>query len=435
MNLKKVICDAFGKNWGWCDLYWDTVTVCDVTHQLARPECPVKVSVRLKKGDVPTAACVLHKPAPLPPEQKISVCAVTGLLPSVWCPTYEVPLAAGNPRLACRKHAPAWPNNVPSTVAFFPNFFSAIVNFDDEKFDRFAKRLGAGGVRYLRGLSVWDAKPKRVLPFFVNNDGLANWELPNPEYDKQLARSQRVLGKYGVGVWDDLFAQQYDRVDYKWSPFRFNVNGFDSWKATGPNVLKVQDGVLIGGRWKEWIDRAVAAIGKDGNVFGWGNELVVGNESQGDTPDKDAWARAWALPLAAYMVSAGIPKPVPFSASGNLKGTGHSIYNRLVKQAGWAQKDTYWVLHGCALPETLDTFGIASALKHYGVSDDGIGLGTNIVPVEKQGLTVSETGRRSSHWPYKVGLVTYAKEMLGNRFRAFEVMPMEFKFSKVPWDL
>jgi hypothetical protein len=420
MNFKKLICEAWGKKWDFCDYYWDTVVICDMTKELARPECPAKLEVRLKKDDVPKTVCGLHEPPVPPPEPKVSVCAVTGLQASVWCPTYEIPTNVA-PALTCRKHAPVWPKNIPSTVAYFPNFGSAIVNFDDEKFDRFAGRLGAGGVRYLRFISVWEAKPKQVLPFFRNDDNLANWELPNPEYDRQLARIQRVLGKYGVGVWDDLFAQQFNRQDYKWSPFRFNVNGLDGWDDTSDAAMK---------KWGAWIDRHAAAIGKVGNAFGWGNELVFGNENQGDTPDKDNWARAWAVPLAEHMVAIGIPQPVPMSAG---KYTGKAIYNRIVKQAGWAWRDSYHVIHGCAIPEAIDQFQPTSVQKHYGVSDDGIGLGGNVLPEEKWGLTVSETGRHSSHWTYKVDMVKYAKEFYGNRFRCFEVMPMEFKFKE--WDL
>jgi hypothetical protein len=73
----------------------------------------------------------------------------------------------------------------------------------------------------------------------------------------------------------DAFAQQYNRADYPWSPFRFNVNGFDSWGATSPKAMA---------RRRQLIDRAIAAIGMEGNMLGWGNELVHPDDSKGDTP-------------------------------------------------------------------------------------------------------------------------------------------------------
>jgi hypothetical protein len=305
-------------------------------------------------------------------------------------------------------------------ILFVVDLISAARLFTDAELEELARRLGAAGCDYVRSFLCWKRPGREYTLPFERVDGKANWDWPNLEWDRQLARVQRILGKYGVGLWLDLFAQQYDRADYPWSPFRYNVNGFDTWRATSPAVMT---------RWYRLIDRVIAAIGIEGNIIGWGNELVHPDDFQGDTPAQDAWARQWIVPLAAYLRTRGIAPPNPFSASDNMHGTGHSLYNRLVKQAGWDNRDTFWVLHGCAIAEHFDRFDIQSALKHYGISDDGVGLSTaTSVPLAQQGLTVSQTGRRSSHWTYRIELVKKVQKRLGKRLRCVEVMPMSLKW-------
>jgi hypothetical protein len=304
-------------------------------------------------------------------------------------------------------------------VLFIVDFLSAAHLFTDAELEVFAKRLGESGCDYVRMFLCWKRPGREYTLPFERVDGKADWNKPNPEWDKQAARVQRILGKYGVGIWLDVFAQQYDRADYPWSPFKYNINGFDTWRATRPEVMD---------RFRALIDRIIAVIGIEGNIIGWGNELVHPLDPLGDVPAQDEWAKAWIVPLAAHLRARGVPPPNPFSASDNMHGTGHSLYNRLVKQAGWENRDTFWVLHGCAIAEHFDRFTIGSALKHYGISDDGVGLSTvTSVPLAQQGLTVSQTGRRSSHWPYRIELVKKVQARLGKRLRCVEVMPMETK--------
>lgn len=311
----------------------------------------------------------------------------------------------------------------PFMVLFVVDFHSIAYHFSDAELDRFARRLGEAGCDYVRMLSCWQKPGGRgsALPFEQNADRLADWNKPNPKWDANLMRAQSFLNKYDVGLWLDLFAQQYDRADYRWSPFRYNVNGFETWRATKPEVL---------GHLKLWIHRAQQALEGGKYLLGWGNELVHPQDHLGDTPKIDEWARAWVLPLANYMQKIGVPMPVPFSA-GHWDGTGKSIYNRLCKQANpvWPWGDTFWVRHGIALAEHVDRDPVGSVLKHWGVSDDGVGLNPqNTVPPEKQGLTVNQTGRRSSHWTWRIEMVRHAKEVWGNRLRLVEVMPMELKY-------
>jgi hypothetical protein len=295
-------------------------------------------------------------------------------------------------------------------------------HFSDDEHHEFFSRAGKAGIEFVRMLLCWQRPAGRpsILPFKVS-DGLADWDEPNSDWDENLHRIQRIAAQYGVGIWLDLFAQQFDRADYLWSPFRFNRNGFDSYMSVKPEAIE---------RFKGLIDRCALAIGKKGNVFGWGNEIVSPWDYLGDVPEQDEWARAWVLPLANHMKAKGIPMPIPFSA-GNPQGTGKSIYNRLTKQADplWLHSDTFWVLHGLALKEHFDRLEFPSALKHYGISDDGIGLSPeNTVPPEKQGLTVNQTGRHSSHWTHRIELVRAAHERLGERLRCVEIMPMELKW-------
>ena len=308
----------------------------------------------------------------------------------------------------------------PCFVLFIVDANSVIHHFSDRELDRLARRVGESGCDYIRTLLTWKRPGGRpsIMPFRLVN-GVADWNQPEPEWDRQLIRLQKALNKYGAGLWLDIFAQQFDRRDYGWTPFRYNLNGFDTWRATTDVALF---------NFKRLIKRAKDCLAPGKHIIGWGNELVHPLDYQGDVPAQDNWARAWILPLAKYMKTIDVQLPVPFSASDNLHGTGHSIYNRLVKQAGWLHKDTFWVLHGCAIPAHFDRFPIKSVNKYYGISDDAVGLKPEIsVPPEMQGLTISETGRRSSHWPYRVDLVRHVEEILGPRLRCIEVMPMELK--------
>jgi len=304
-------------------------------------------------------------------------------------------------------------------VLFVVDLGSAAHLFTDAELEAFAVRLGAAGVDYIRLFMCWK-RPGRdyVLPF-ERIEGKADWDRPNSEWDRQLARLQRILGRAGVGIYLDLFAQQFDRRDYPWSPFWNNTDRIETWRETTPLAMK---------RWRQLIDRVVAAIGTEGNIVSWGNELVHPDDPLGDTVALDNWAKAWVVPLAEYMRSQGVPPPNPFSASNNMHGTGQSLYDRLVKEAGWDNRDTFWVLHGVAIAEHFDRFDIKSALENYGVSDDGVGLSAaTSVPPQKQSVTLSQTGRRSSHWTQRIEMVRHVNERLGPRLRLIEVMPMELK--------
>lgn len=311
----------------------------------------------------------------------------------------------------------------PFMTLFVVDFNSIAHNFSDAELDRFARRLGETGCDWVRMLSCWKRPEGRssILPFQQANDNLADWDIPNPYWDEGLKRVQRILNKYDVGVWLDLFAQQYDRADYHWSPFKYNVNGFDTWRSIKPEALAY---------FKAWILRAKTALDGGKYLLGWGNELAHPLDYRGDVPEIDSWARDWVIPLANYMKKIGIPMPVPFSA-GHWDGTGKSIYNRLCKQTEplWPWSQSFWVRHGIAIAEHLDREPAGSVNKHWGVSDDGVGLKPeNTVPPAKQGLTVNQTGRRSSHWMYRIEMVRRAEQIWGQRLRCVEVMPMELKW-------
>jgi len=85
MNLKKIICEAFGKTWLWCSHYWESVLLCTETRLRARPECPVVKIERMLKDDVPINTCSMHVPSPPPPEME-RMCQVNGQIATRWCP-------------------------------------------------------------------------------------------------------------------------------------------------------------------------------------------------------------------------------------------------------------------------------------------------------------------------------------------------------------
>jgi len=308
-------------------------------------------------------------------------------------------------------------------VIFLANILQAAQEWSDLQLRKMFWRMGCAGVDYLRALSIWDVHPPLplILPFQRNNDHLADWTKPDPTWDAQVKRVTALANEFEVKIWIDAFAQQYDRNDYRWSPFGYNINGFDSMKATSPAALAF---------FKAWLSRNYAAVGPE-NLIGWGNEISYPDEFA-DNAKMDNWARAWVLPLAAHLRAIGTKPPNPFSASGHLTGTGGSIYARLTKdgEGAWPKADTYWILHGCATVINFNKFEhLDFGGYHYGLSDDGIGLGENVVPQAMQGKTVGETGRRSSHWIYRLEMAAAARARLGDRFRCLEIMPMELKFA------
>lgn len=72
MSLKKFVCELWGKEWDFCDPYWDTIVTCAVTGLLANPHCPGRVEKRVLKRDVPAATCAVHKPPDPPPPEPVA---------------------------------------------------------------------------------------------------------------------------------------------------------------------------------------------------------------------------------------------------------------------------------------------------------------------------------------------------------------------------
>lgn len=434
IDFRKMICkasanlrfiyDLFG-----CSKYYTYVDVCVDSGKLP-DKCPEIVNRRFWKEDVPVDRCNLHPTPPTPPQPKYKLCSETKRLANQFCPsTIEVD-SVDKLALVCRKHTHPRPSGVPLMILFVADFTTLSNNFSDAELNDFARRLGKAGVDYIRTFSVWDwAKGRRYVHPYKFIGELAEWDAPNPEYDYELARVQRILGMNGVGIYVDLFSQQADR--YSWSPFKYNTDGLSGYHDISEKAMK---------RWKEFIDRFNRIMGVEGNMIGFGNEIRYQDEFA--TNEKlTIWANRWIVPLANHLRAKGVPAPNPFSASGMTNrpddaigyGTGGTLYTRLTKPdlANWAKSDTFWTLHGLAYAEqTTELIHLDFAGWNYGISDDGIGLGQNVVPESKQGTTESQDGRRSSHWTYRIKLVQAMRAKIGARLRAVEVMPMTLKRDK-----
>jgi hypothetical protein len=429
MSLKKIICEMWGKNWGWCGYYWDTVKTCKETGLLENPDCPLVEEKRVLKADVPTSTCAVHKP-PEPPLPKWRACSATGREATRWCPATET--VYEEPRLACRTHKPPDPKKEADFVLFSYDIWRA--DYTEDDLMESLTRLGKAGCNYIRTFLGWPGDGRvRLQPFQSAGSGVLPWDLYkiNPDWVRLLERFQRMAAKCGMGLMMDFFGLQVAKmksVDYAWfitDPWN-NINGIDSYWDVSEKAMAY---------WKWCLKQVMDIVGTKGNLVHLGNEQKApGDGGYGNVKVQQIrdWCRTWALPLANYLRDE-IKVELPISCTGEeYEGTGKGIVNEL-QAVGWRWADLCGHWHGCDLYEnwaeefipTPERPGVGwSQAKYYCLSDDGGGYD---IPPEKRGIQHPTNPERwSINAKWRIDTVKRIKERV-RHIRFIEWMPMSMK--------
>jgi len=427
INIKRIVCELFGRRWRWCDAYFDTVTLCRGSGQLARAACPATETVRLLKRDAPKELCSIHLPPPPPPPlPKWRVCKQTGREATPWCPEKET--SYEEPRIACRVHLPPRNSAVP-WMTLFSIYPHCKVDETDDELTEWAIRLGSAGVDFVRVFSCWREDPGFVMPFAHAEDG-QRWDLDrvNPEYIRALQRFQRTLAKCGMGILFDFFPDQLNRTNYPFAPWAWtnNVNDIRGIYDTRPHAIA---------RFCSWIWTIFDIIGIEGNMMKFGNEMNVST----DINEIKRWCERWIDSIARYARSIGVQGPLHCSQE-PFPGTGQKISNYLGDAdwgLGWPWDQIICHIHMGTIEGWEHYWNPPdgrrwSVLKHYAISDDGIGFGDhNEVPPEQRG--VCSSGREwygswvgskcSGNVPYRIAWVRVFSDLFQERLRMIEFMP------------
>jgi len=427
MNLKKIICEAWGKNWGWCGYYWDDAIVCRETGLLANPDCPLIETKRIRRDDIPSGTCAVHRP-PAPPLPKWRICPASGREATRWCPATE--LVYTEPRLACRQHKPPDPPRPTKFVMF--SFDFARPDWGEDEFAGAMTRLGAAGCDYVRTFLSWPGDGKvRLQPFLPagSSPSPVNLYKINPEWARLLQRFQRLAARSGMGLMMDVAGLQVAKlqnVPHAWFIAPNNVNDIAGLADVRPHAMAF---------WRWCFKQVMDLVGTRGNLVHLGNEQKApGDGGYGNTRVVEIreWCRAWAVPLANYLKDE-LKVELPLSCAGEeYEGTGKGIANEL-EAVGWEWRWIVNHLHGLSLWENFeDTFiprpgheGVGwSQAKYYCLSDDG---GGRDIPPEKRGIRHPTNPERwSVNAKWRIDTV---KKIMGRiRHVAFvEWMPMQFK--------
>ena len=405
-----------------------TIEVCAISGLLPGLWCLSRILRKFKKGQEPTTPCaVCHEPT-------IRVCDETGKRAGINCPAHEVPESEA-PAFYCRRHA----RNVlasPWLILAWLDLQSKVQRYSDEEMDTFARRVGEAGVRYVRIFYPgWDDlhPAGSVFPYEREADGRWNLDKPNLAYDENLRRLAVAFGRYEVGLYVDM-ADQCGWDEY-WDCWRRNVNGVYGWMDTSLAALAY---------WKAAVDRVLAAIGgAEGNIIGLGNELR--------RPDDDdvtlEWGLTWAKPRVDYLVSLGIAKPITISAGGR---TGTKILGAISEEDGNYPDNSFLagIVHGIGLvdhipPKDDDHPNGFTSLEEWlqnfskfhllGYSDDG--TDTNpwcYIPPEKAG-TYDASGGKDASITEKIKLMKLFLQYFNEgQLRVLEFLPRCISFNEGP---
>lgn len=429
MGLKQIICRLCGKNWSWCNYYWDTIVVCKETGLLANPDCPVTQEKRLRKDEVPTSACGVHRP-PEPPKPKWRICSTTGREATRWCPATEITYE--EPKLACRRHKPPDPKKSADFIMFSYDIWRP--DYTEDEFMESITRLGKSGCDYVRTFLSWPADriDIRLQPFLPAGSDPAPFDLYkiNPEWVRLLQRFQRMMAKCGMGIMMDFYGLQVAQmktIQYAWFIARNNINNIDGYADVRPHAMDY---------WKWCLREVMALIGTEGNLIHLGNEQrAPGDGGYGNTNVKSIreWCKAWAIPLANYLRNE-VKVEMPISCTGEYyEGTGKGIVNELNDTGSWPWIDLCGHWHGIDLYENWEKYFIPTAErpnvgwaqpKYYALSDDGGGYD---IPVEKRGIQNPDNPARwSVNQKWRIDTVKRISERV-KHIRFIEWMPMCMK--------
>jgi hypothetical protein len=427
VNLKKIICEAFGRTWDCCRYYWNDSIICKETGLLANPDCPQVETQRVHRDDVPTSTCALHKP-PEPPLPTWRACSATGREATRWCPATEVVYA--EPRLACRTHRPPDPKKETDFILFSYDIWRP--DYAEDELMESLTRLGRAGCNYIRTFLGWPGDGTvRLQPFQSAGSAVLPWDLYkiNPDWARLLERFQRMAAKCGMGLMMDPFGLQVAKmksVDYAWFIQPNNVNGIDSYWDVSEKAMAY---------WKWCLREVMRIVGTKGNLVHLGNEQKApGDGGYGNVKVQQVrdWCQAWAVPLANYLKDE-LKAELPISCTGShYEDTGKGIVNEL-EDAGWEWRWLCNHLHGLSLWENFEQTYIPrpgyenvgwSQAKYYCLSDDG---GGHNIPPEKRGVqNPSNPARWSVNAKWRIDTVKRIKERV-KHIRFVEFMPMSFK--------
>jgi len=422
VNLKKLICELWGRRWDFCNYYWDTLRVCRETGLLANPDCPAVEERRMLKADVPASTCAVHKP-PEPPKPKWRMCSSTGREATRWCPATET--VYEEPKLACRTHKPPDPKKKADFILFSYDIWRP--DYTEAELAESLARVGQAGCDYIRTFLSWPGTGEvRLQPFLPAGSAPAPFELYkiNPEWTRLLQRFQRLAAKCGMGLMMDFFGLQVAKmknIPYAWFIQPNNVNGIDGYTDTRDHAMDY---------WKWCLKEVMGLVGTEGNLVHLGNEQRAPGD--GGTPENSHsgqirdWVRAWAVPLADYLRNV-VKVEMPISCTGEYyEGTGKGIVNEL-QAAGWPWADICSHWHGLSLWEDFEEKFLPhnwANPKYYALSDDGGGYN---IPVAKRGVQHPLNPIRwSVNATWRIDTIKRINDLV-RHIRFLEFMPMEFK--------
>ena len=298
--------------------------------------------------------------------------------------------------------------------------------FSDSAWLKFFKNAHKVKVDYLRVFPFWGGhKEGRTEMYLREPCGHFNLDKPNPDYDYQLGRLNRLARRYGLRLLYDFFDNCSCHIDARHNnPWYNNRNGVNGMYDYTPKAI---------GYFKRHIDRIYGVLGLGGTMYSLGNELRFPQENNVQARKK--WAMGWAKPLAEHIKALPYERPIYFSASDI---TGHKImgycspedgstigYNGLVNQ-----------IHGISTAEFYKERWegklTSAATRVYAYSDDGVGCNPeSVVPVGMRGRC-----SRKKHDPryifccsgnnaVRIAAVMAMWEDIGDRLHSVEFLPRE----------
>ena len=362
------------------------------------------------------------------------------------------------------------------------------INWTRAQLKEFSLKLRRHKVTYVRVCPYWwdDRVPNMPMPF-LKNGSYYDLDKPNPVYDEALRQFARWVhaGPFWKRVisgtpevWFDLFDNCAS--GRPWSPWVNNLQGIHG-------IYEYNDKAI--GYYKAWIRRIFGILGRRAH-YGY-NELYF--PAWQNVAEANKWGERWVLELANYMKSLGMRFPFSFSADMSVGGTASRIIGWLTEEktqykiayyptlgggriaqyvfaknpdearqcmdarrvvasieetgikisGGYGGRDgrrLIHVVHGMGLPEHWEEVWASNVLSGnvgLGVSEDGVGMGSRIIPPHLRGHCEEPNIRCGVNRPGFVSMVrrVLATRWAGDRLRLVERMPKEIAMSYRSIDL
>ena len=217
---------------------------------------------------------------------------------------------------------------------------------------------------------------------------------PNPKWDRTLKRFARLLYKYHMRPYVDL----YDNcsIGYKWNPFSNSIQTFSHHFYGYGTLIKTKEKGEDGKKIrlnevyfmiKHWDHRIMACLDPAKDIVGLGNELRCPDE-----PNPLAcreWAENWGVPRAKNILDKGFKPPIPFSGATN---TAQKLFGYISAEVhpefGWGYETSCKQIHGKGTPEHVEEWAKdgVSQQRVFSHTDDGVGTNPDsMVPVAQRG--------------------------------------------------